>query len=266
VRGSPLEPELVRRLSEVGLDPEDFGDPHDAWQRLHDRFGRRVTLIDRYELEAARRGVRPDQLGREERASLTREVLTLQYPGMEFTPTSARPVPDPVYVAPYRDDWADEFQAWQKRLTEALGEVAVRIEHVGSTAVPGLSAKPVVDIQISVDGLQQEGRYAPAIEALGVSLRLREPGHRYFRPAGDRPRTVQIHVCDAGGEWERDHLLFRDYLRAHPEAREAYARLKRDLAERYPDDRLAYNEGKTGFILDVLDEARPWAERTGWTP
>jgi GrpB-like predicted nucleotidyltransferase (UPF0157 family) len=63
---------------------------------------------------------------------------------------------------------------------------------------------------------------------------------------------VQIHVCNAGGEWEREHLLFRDYLRAHPEARAAYANLKRELADRYCDDRLAYNEGKTGFILDIL--------------
>jgi GrpB-like predicted nucleotidyltransferase (UPF0157 family) len=75
---------------------------------------------------------------------------------------------------------------------------------------------------------------------------------------------VQIHVCGVGGEWERDHLLFRDYLRADPEARDAYARLKRDLADRYRDDRLAYNEGKTGFILDTLSEAYSWAERTGW--
>jgi GrpB-like predicted nucleotidyltransferase (UPF0157 family) len=260
----PLDPQLVRRLRDVGLDPTDFGDPRHAWQRLHDRFGRRVTLVDRYALEAAHRGVAPDQLDREERASLTREVLAAQYPGMEFTTRSGRPVPDPVDVSPYQHEWAAAFEAWRTRLSEALGETAVRIEHVGSTAVPGLDAKPVVDIQVSVDDVDDEARYVPAIDALGVALRFREPGHRYFRPAGELPRTVQIHVCEAGGEWERDHLLFRDYLRAHPEARAAYARLKREFAERYRDDRLAYNEGKTGFILDVLDEARAWADRTGW--
>jgi GrpB-like predicted nucleotidyltransferase (UPF0157 family) len=75
---------------------------------------------------------------------------------------------------------------------------------------------------------------------------------------------VQIHVCRAGGEWEREHLLFRDYLRADREARDAYARLKQNLADRYRDDRLAYNEGKTGFILDMLSEAEAWATATGW--
>ena len=260
-----LDTQLVRHLNQVDLDPPDFGDPQRAWQRLHDRFGRRVTLIDRYALEACSRGIAPEQLARDERARLTREVLAVQYPGIEFAPGSERAVRDPVQVSPYRDDWIGAFESWRARLSDALGDTAARIEHVGSTAVPGLEAKPIVDIQVSVDDVGDEGRYVPAIEALGVSLRLREPGHRYFRPTGDLPRSVHIHVCDAGGEWEREHLLFRDYLRAHPQAREAYAHQKRELAQRYGDDRLAYTEGKTGFILDALDEARVWAERTGWT-
>jgi GrpB-like predicted nucleotidyltransferase (UPF0157 family) len=261
-----LEPSLARRLSDVGLDPRDLGDPRDAWQRLHDRFGRRVTLVDRYALEAASRGIRPDQLDPDDRARLTREVLAVQYPGMEFTPTSGRRVQDPVEVVPYREEWAEGFRAWRERLSEALGDTAVRIDHVGSTALRGLDAKPVVDIQISVGDVEDEDRYVPAIEGLGIALRFREPRHRYFRPSGDLPRSVQIHVCEAGGEWEREHLLFRDFLRANPEARDAYARLKRELADWYRDDRIAYNEGKTGFILDTLDEARAWAERIGWTP
>jgi GrpB-like predicted nucleotidyltransferase (UPF0157 family) len=231
---------------------------------LHDRFGRRATLIDRYALEAARRGLRPEQLAPEERARLTREVLAAQYPGIEFTAASGRPVAEPVEVVAYSDEWAHSFEAWRRRLSEALGEAAVRIEHVGSTAVPGLEAKPIIDIQVSVVDVEDEDAYVPAIEALGVSLRFREPGHRYFRPAGDQPRAVQIHVCNAAGEWEREHLLFRDYLRAHQEARLAYAQLKRDLSDCYRDDRLAYNEGKTGFILDMLCEAEAWATRTGW--
>jgi GrpB-like predicted nucleotidyltransferase (UPF0157 family) len=262
---SPLDPQLARRLADVGLDPVDFGDPRQAWRRLHSRFGRRATLIDRYALEAARRGVRPDQLDRNERARLTREVLSVQYPGLEFTASSGRPVADPIEVVAYRDVWVASFGEWRKRLQSALGEAAVRIEHVGSTAVHGLPAKPIIDVQVSVRDVDDEASYVPAIEALGVSLRFREPEHRYFRPAGDQPRTVQIHICTAGGEWEREHLLFRDYLRADPQARTAYARLKQELGDRYRDDRLAYNEGKTGFVLDALDDARTWAERTGWT-
>lgn len=264
MHASLLDPSLADRLEQVGLDPGDFGDPQEAWQRLHDQFGRRATLIDRYALEAARRGVPPEQLPPEERARLTREVLAVQYPGIEFTAASGRPVVDQVEVVPYSDEWADSFQAWRKRLSEALGGAAVRIEHVGSTAAPGLEAKPIIDIQVSVVDVEDEEAYMPAIEALGVSLRFREPGHRYFRPAGDQPRNVQIHVCNAAGEWEREHLLFRDYVRADQEARLAYARLKRELSDRYRDDRLAYNEGKTGFILDMLGEAKAWAKRTGW--
>lgn len=264
VSNSRLESPLPNRLKEVGLDPENFGDPQQAWHRLHDRFGKRATLVDRYALEAASRGVRPQDLNRDLRARLTREVLLLHYPGVQFTPGSERPVADSVDVVPYSSDWPDIFAVWRGRLTETLGDRAIRIEHVGSTAVPNLEAKPVIDIQVSVGDVEDESSYVPPIEALGVSLRFREPGHRYFRPAGDQARTVQIHVCDAGGEWEREHLLFRDYLRADADARAAYARLKHDLANRFRDDRLAYNEGKTGFILDTLGSAEIWANRTGW--
>jgi GrpB-like predicted nucleotidyltransferase (UPF0157 family) len=191
-------------------------------------------------------------------------VLAAQYPGIEFASSSGRPVADPIEVERYSEDWPARFAEWRDRLGSALGSAAVRIEHVGSTAVPGLAAKPIVDIQVSVVDVDRETAYVPAIERLGVPLRYREPGHRYFRPSGDRPRTVHLHVCAAGGEWEREHLLFRDFLRADAATRAAYARLKDELVSRYRDDRLAYTEGKTGFVLDALDEARAWAERTGW--
>lgn len=151
------------------------------------------------------------------------------------------------------------FAAWRERLRRVLGEAARRIEHVGSTAVPGLAAKPIIDAQVSVRDAEDEGSYVPAIEDIGVLLRLRKPGHRYFRPAGNQPRTIHIHVCNVGSGWEREHLLFRDYLRTDAKARASYARLKWKLTERYRDDRLAYTEAKTGFILDTLDEAEAWA-------
>ena len=139
-----------------------------------------------------------------------------------------------------------------------------RIHHIGSTAVLGLAAKPVIDILVAVRDAEDEDAYVPAIEAVGVALRSREPGHRYFRPAGVRPRDVQIHVCDLDSDWEREHVLFRDYLRDDVSVREAYARLKLKLAERYRDDRLAYNDAKTGFVLDALADAERWAVRVGW--
>jgi GrpB-like predicted nucleotidyltransferase (UPF0157 family) len=250
-------------LVEVGLDPGSFGDPGEAFERLHARFGRRATLVDRYELEARVLGVPAAQLEGEQRARLAREVLALHYPGFEFVSGSDRARSDPVEVVPYDPRWPDAFDHWQERLSEQLPGSA-RIHHIGSTAVPELAAKPVIDVLVVVRDAEDEESYVPAIEHVGVALRSREPGHRYFRAAGGRPRDVQIHACGPDGEWEREHMLFRDYLRHDTSLREAYARLKLELAERYRDDRLAYNDAKTGFILDALADAEQWAERVGW--
>lgn len=260
-----LDPDFVRRLDTVGLDPAHPGDPAEAWRRLHERFGARATLLDRYALEAAHRRVRPEELNADDRRRLTLEVLTVRTPGREIVPGSQRTASDPIEVVAYDQRWPVRFAEWRARLHGALGDTAVRIEHIGSTAVPGLAAKPVIDIQVGVGDLEDEAKYVPAIEGLGVALRLREPGHRLFRPSGDRPRTMQIHVYRSGSAEERDHLLFRDFLRTHPDAREGYARMKREVAGRYRDDRIAYNEAKTGFILDAMERARAWAVGTGWS-
>jgi len=238
-------------------------DPAAEWLRLRERLGRRATVSDRYELEAQARGCEVEDLSAEDRERLAREVLALQSPGMELLPAAARPS-SPVVVAPYDVAWPRLFAEWRERIAGAVPS-AVRIDHVGSTSVPGLAAKPTVDIQVSVADVEHERSYLPAFEGAGLLLRLREPGHRYLRPPAGRSRAVHIHVCDAGGAWEREHLLFRDYLRAHPEAAAAYGRLKRDLAYRWTDDRLAYTDAKTGFILDALEEAERWAAATGWT-
>lgn len=260
-----LDPDLYQRLQIVGVDPDHFGDPEMAWERLHQRYGRRATLIDRYELEAAHRGVGADELDQQLRARLTAEVLRAHDPEWRLVTGSERSRRDPVEVVSYDPSWSVRFDEWRNRLRQSLGSVARRIEHIGSTAVPGLDAKPVVDIQVSVVDPENEDTYVAAIEDSGVSLRSREgEGHRYFRPAAGRRRSVQIHVCQTGSDWERTHLLFRDYLRAEPAVREAYASLKRELARRYRDDRIAYTEGKTGFILDSMEKASIWATETGW--
>ena len=257
-----LDPVLAERLRSIGLDPAAFGDPSDAWRSLHERFGRRITLIDRYALEAAHRGIHLDQLDIDTRARLQAETLRAQFPDMEFTTGSAR-ADGALRVVAYDERWPVWFAEWRVRLALALGSAATRIEHVGSTAVPGLAAKPILDIQVSVADAENEPAYLSAIESTGLQLRLREPGHRYFRPPADRPRDVHLHVCEARSAWEREHLLFRDYLKAHPAARLAYAELKRDLAQRYPDDRLAYTDAKSAFILDALDDAVALAARVG---
>lgn len=251
---------LAERLRLVGLDPAAFGDPREAWGRLHQRFGPRITLVDRYALEAAHRGIHASELDEEVRAGLRAETLQAQFPTLELTSGSERPG-EVIAVVPYDPSWPAQFEVWRSRLSAALGPSALRIDHVGSTAVPGLAAKPIIDIQVSLDDPEAEADYLSAVEGTGLQLRAREPGHRYFRPPPDRPRDVHVHVCAAGSAWERDHLLFRDYLRAHPTVRNAYADLKRTLAERYPGDRLAYTDAKSAFILDTLEAAARWASR-----
>ena len=226
---SNMDSGIAARLSEAGVDPANISDPHEAWLRLFDWFGRRATLIDRYELEAEFLGVSADDLPVDRRDRIARVVLEVSYPGIEFVGTSGD---DPIEVVPYDVAWPGLFGALRNELEAVLGEHACSIEHVGSTAVPGLPAKPVIDIQVSVAGVEIEANYLPAIESLRMPLRVREPGHRYFRPAPGARRVAQIHVCDAGSRWESDHLLFRDYLRARSAARDAYADLKQGLLRR----------------------------------
>jgi len=259
--------QLLARLRQVGVDPEDLATarrtPWEVWLLLHDRWGHLITLVDLYELEAAGRAVPVEALPAADRQALAKRALVVQYPGWQEVAGGFRG--EPVEIQPYDESWPDRFQDWRRRLAAALGGVASRIAHVGSTAVPGLAAKPVVDIQVSVADLGNEPHYVPAIEAVGVLLRSREHARRYFRPPPPRPRAVQLHVCAAGSDWEREHLLFRDYLRADHDARVAYADLKRELAVRWRDDRLAYTGEKTAFILDALGAAEVWVGGTGWT-
>ena len=99
-----------------------------------------------------------------------------------------------------------------------------------------------------------------------MQLRSRDALHLYFRPPADRPRDVHVHVCESGGQWEREHLLFRDYLRAHPEAVAGYAAVKEELLVVWSDDRWGYTEAKSDCILGILDAAEEWAQATAWAP
>jgi len=132
--------------------------------------------------------------------------------------------------------------------------------------VPGLAAKPVIDIQISVTDVDDEAAYRDAIESQGLELRWIEPAHRYFRPPPDLPRLYHVHVCSGGSDWERVHLLFRDYLRSHPDAVRAYEDLKWHLAAKYATDRIGYTDAKAPFVDETLTKAAAWAEATGWSP
>jgi GrpB-like predicted nucleotidyltransferase (UPF0157 family) len=157
----------------------------------------------------------------------------------------------PIVIVEYDASWPERYEAEAARLSEALGDVAARLEHVGSTSVPGLAAKPVIDIQLSVQSFEPADRYADPLRRLGYEQfpDPATPEHRIFvLPKGGGPRQVNLHVCEVGSEWERRHPAFRDRLRADPVARDEYAALKRKLALEHGNDVEAYADAKGEFI------------------
>src|SRR5215213_767501 len=123
--------------------------------------------------------------------------------------------------------WAARFEQVQASLREALGPAGRRIEHIGSTAVPGLGAKGIIDVLVTVADADNEAAYGPALEAHGYAIRVRQPGHRMYRPES---QDVHVHVLTEGGEAARTRLLFRDWLRHDAADRRLYEETKRGLA------------------------------------
>jgi GrpB-like predicted nucleotidyltransferase (UPF0157 family) len=153
----------------------------------------------------------------------------------------------PITLVEWTPAWAERFEQERDRIRGALGARALGIEHIGSTAVPGLAAKPIVDILLIVPDVEDEAAYLPALEQAGYGLRVREQGHRMVRTPD---LGVHLHVW-ADDEIER-HLRFRDRLRASPEDRAAYERLKRELAPRDWAGMNDYADAKGPFIEAVL--------------
>ncbi len=164
-----------------------------------------------------------------------------------------RPGGEPVELHEHSPAWAELAEQWIADIRRALRPLPARIEHVGSTAVPGLVAKPVVDLMVCIPDVDDETAFRPGLESLGLVLRAREPGHRFFRPPAGQPRTVHVHVCEPGSVWERDWVVFRDRLRARPDLTAEYAQLKRRLAGELGEDRTAYTEAEATFIRSVIE-------------
>ena len=162
----------------------------------------------------------------------------------------------PVVIVDYDDTWPEMFEAEKTRILEACGEWLVDIEHIGSTSVPGLAAKPIIDMMPGLRRLEDGKHCVEPMQELGYQY-LGEygiPERLYFNKGV--PRTHHVHMFVVGhDQWNR-HLLFRDYLRNNPEALAAYADLKRELAERYRDDRDAYTDAKTQFVRAIEARAR----------
>lgn len=173
----------------------------------------------------------------------------------------------PINISEYSTDWKREFHEIGTRLRESLVDSAVRIDHIGSTAVPGLAAKPIIDVQVSVLSFDPMASLLEAMNAAGYVWRQDNPerAKRYFREKLGARRT-HIHVRKLGSWHEQTSLLFRDYLRSHDEARYQYESTKRDLAVQFRLERDKYSAAKHSVIWQILGMADRWAAETGWEP
>lgn len=166
-----------------------------------------------------------------------------------------------VVVVPHDPRWRDAFEAEAKHIAAALGENGAAIHHVGSTAIPGIHAKPVVDLLVEVRDLAELDARSPAMESLGYEVmgEYGIPGRRYFRKANqDGTRTHHVHAFEAGSGEVVRHLAFRDYMIAHPADAQAYSELKRKLAAEHPRNIDGYMDGKDGFIQEMDRRAAEW--------
>jgi GrpB-like predicted nucleotidyltransferase (UPF0157 family) len=157
-----------------------------------------------------------------------------------------------IVIVDYDSSWPARYQLERDRVRRALGVAALRIEHIGSTAVPGLAAKPIVDLLVAVADPDDDGETVPALEAAGYELRVREPGRRMFRTPA---RDVHVHLWRHSDPEVARHLIFRDRLRRSSADRDAYERLKRELAAREWADMNEYADAKTPLIEAILSRA-----------
>ena len=168
--------------------------------------------------------------------------------------------PQAIVIADYDPAWPERFLREEVKIRTALGEAALSVEHVGSTSVPGLAAKPIVDILLVVEDSADEASYVPALEEAGYVLRVREPGfdeHRMFRTP---QKDVHVHVFSVGSKEIERYVLLREHLRENEEARELYAWTKRELASREWPSMQHYAEAKTEVIEGII--ARSAARRS----
>jgi GrpB-like predicted nucleotidyltransferase (UPF0157 family) len=181
-------------------------------------------------------------------------VIHLEFRRMDMART--------IELAPYNPDWPAKYELEAQRLIPVFGEQLISIQHIGSTAIPGIKAKPVIDIMIVVQDLELVEEFNPEMIGLGYTPRGEAgiPGRRFFRKDTQEIRSHHVHVYARGHEAIQTQLNFRDFLRAHPEDAQAYSRLKEALAAAYPFDPGMYTESKTEFILEINQRAVDWRE------
>ena len=191
---------------------------------------------------------------------ITRPCFTTPAASSISTYSEWTPLTKPVIIVDYDSEWPSLYMKEKRRLTKALGSQTREIEHIGSTAVPGFAAKPIVDLMVAVDDAAQAERLQGALAELGYDDVSKIEGNpQWFYCLGrTTPRIgYHLHLVQSGSpHWNR-HILFRDHLRRDPETAREYQTLKRGLAEKYRTEREKYTEAKTDFIQETTARATP---------
>ncbi len=181
---------------------------------------------------------------------------------LEITIGELKPHDGPIILVPYDPAWPQHFIREAGRIRAALSDRAFRVEHIGSTAVPGLIAKPIIDILLGVANSADEPSYVPALEPAGYILRIREPDwheHRLFKGPGI---NLNLHVFTVGSEEIDRVLTLRDWLRENPRERELYAQAKQELAQRQWKYVQNYADAKSKVIEAILSRAQAASRQT----
>jgi GrpB-like predicted nucleotidyltransferase (UPF0157 family) len=166
-----------------------------------------------------------------------------------------------VEVLPHNLIWRSKFEDEKKLIAPVFANNLVTIDHIGSTAIPHIYAKPIIDILVEVNDISKVDELCSAMTALSYEVmgEFGIPGRRYFRKDDvTGTRTHHVHTFEVGSLAVKRHLAFRDYMIAHPETAQRYSELKRQLAKQYPNDINGYMDGKDGFIKEIEKKALIW--------
>lgn len=167
----------------------------------------------------------------------------------------------------YQPEWVDEFEELKVFLQGVFGESALSIEHIGSTSIPGMAAKPVIDVLVTVEdiaGLSEDHKAAMGRSGyVGAAEYIAPHTYIFWKEDEQGAKTCNIHICEKGAPKEKQFIAKRDYFRAHPEIAQEYSDLKRQNNQKFPNDYPAYREAKAPFLQEIEQEAYTWWENRG---
>jgi len=185
---------------------------------------------------------------------LDKTVEVGRFLGIDAALSEIEKTQDEKGVIRYDSNWQVEFEKEKQLLRDVFGDSAIEIEHIGSTAVEGLAAKPIIDLAVMIPDHADADKYSNALEQIGYKFHSKSTERHFYQKRKPTAFNLSIAYADRGGFWPRQ-LMFRDYLRSHPDLRDEYADLKKDLIEKYPEGVGGYSEGKTESVQKVLDLA-----------